>query len=160
MGKDFIKFMVLVVVIYLGFLTTFSLIGRESYPFRDMVWFLTKIFLGSSYVGFDIMKDLDPIFGPPLMVLFIMLSSILLMGSLTGRSPFPGYRVPKGAGYPKVFSKGGVGNFRREAGYVVITVVIVVVIGANLLHRNGGTYASGAFNQIRSALPFDVFACP
>jgi hypothetical protein len=84
MGKDFIKFMVLVVVIYLGFLTTFSLIGRESYPFRDMVWFLTKIFLGSSYVGFDIMKDLDPIFGPPLMVLFIMLSSILLMGSLTG----------------------------------------------------------------------------
>lgn len=84
MGKDFIKFMVLVVVIYLGFLTTFSLIGRKSYPFRDMVWFLTKIFLGSSYVGFDIMTDLDPIFGPPLMVLFIMLSSILLMGSLTG----------------------------------------------------------------------------
>jgi len=49
-----------------------------------MVWFLTKIFFGSSYVGFDIMVDVDPIFGPPLMVLFIMLSSILLMGSLTG----------------------------------------------------------------------------
>ncbi|KAK1749846.1 calcium channel YVC1 [Echria macrotheca] len=84
MGKDFVKFMVLVVVIYMGFLTTFSLIGRDSYTFRDMVWFLTKIFLGSSYVGFDIMKGIDPIFGPPLMLLFIMLSSILLMGSLTG----------------------------------------------------------------------------
>jgi hypothetical protein len=84
MGKDFIKFMVLVIVIYFGFLTTFSLIGRKSYPFKDMVWFLTKIFLGSTYVGFDIMTDLDPIFGPPLMLIFIMLSSILLMGSLTG----------------------------------------------------------------------------
>ena len=84
MGKDFVKFMVLVVIIYFGFLTTFSLIGRDSYTFRDMIWFLTKIFLGSSYVGFDIMKGIDPIFGPPLMLLFIMLSSILLMGSLTG----------------------------------------------------------------------------
>ncbi|KAK5657809.1 hypothetical protein OQA88_2882 [Cercophora sp. LCS_1] len=84
MGKDFVKFMVLVIVIYFGFLTTFTLIGRDSYAFKDMVWYLTKIFLGSSYVGFDLMKGLDPIFGPPLMVIFIMLSSILLMGSLTG----------------------------------------------------------------------------
>ena len=36
MGKDFIKFMVLVVVIYMGFLTTFSLIGRKTYPFKDV----------------------------------------------------------------------------------------------------------------------------
>ncbi|KAK0636976.1 hypothetical protein B0T17DRAFT_613630 [Bombardia bombarda] len=84
MGKDFIKFMVLVIIIYLGFLTTFSLIGRESYPLGDMTWFLTKIFFGSSYVGFDIMHEIDPVFGPPLMILFVMLSSILLMGSLTG----------------------------------------------------------------------------
>lgn len=84
MGKDFIKFMVLVVVIYLGFLTTFSLVGRDAYPLRDMTWFLTKIFFGSSYVGFDIMHNIDPIFGPPLMILFVMLSSILLTGSLTG----------------------------------------------------------------------------
>lgn len=45
---------------------------------------LTKIFFGSSYVGFDIMQDIDPIFGPPLMIIFVTLSSILLMGSLTG----------------------------------------------------------------------------
>jgi hypothetical protein len=84
MGKDFIKFMVLVVIVYLGFLTTFSLVGREAYPLGDMTWFLTKIFFGSSYVGFDIMHNIDPIFGPPLMILFVMLSSILLTGSLTG----------------------------------------------------------------------------
>lgn len=45
---------------------------------------LTKIFYGSSYVGFDIMSDIDPLLGPPLMFIFVTLSSILLMGSLTG----------------------------------------------------------------------------
>lgn len=83
MAKDFIKFMVLVVIIYLGFLTTFTLIGGD-YGLRRMAMILTKIFFGSSYVGFDIMHDIDPIFGPPLMIIFVTLSSILLMGSMTG----------------------------------------------------------------------------
>lgn len=84
MGKDFLKFMVLVIIIYLGFLTTFSLVGRESYTFQHMTMVLTKIFFGSSSVGFDVMHKIDPIFGPPLMIIFVTLSSILLMGSLTG----------------------------------------------------------------------------
>jgi hypothetical protein len=84
MGKDFVKFMVLVIVVYLGFLTTFSLIGRDSFTLPRMTMILTKIFFGSSYVGFDIMNQIDPIFGPPLMIIFITLSSILLTGSLTG----------------------------------------------------------------------------
>ncbi|KAL7628981.1 hypothetical protein AAE478_000499 [Parahypoxylon ruwenzoriense] len=84
MGKDFLKFMVLVVIVYFGFLTTFSLVGREVYAFPHMAMIVTKIFFGSSYVGFDIMEDIDPIFGPPLMLIFVTLSSILLMGSLTG----------------------------------------------------------------------------
>lgn len=49
-----------------------------------MAMALTKIFFGSSYVGFDMMNEIDPIFGPPLMILFVTLSSILLMGSMTG----------------------------------------------------------------------------
>lgn len=84
MGKDFIKFMVLVVILYLGFLTTFSLISRDAFTLPQMTMILTKIFFGSSYVGFDIMDLIDPVFGPPLMLIFITLSSILLMGSLTG----------------------------------------------------------------------------
>ncbi|KAI0397779.1 hypothetical protein F5Y17DRAFT_454663 [Xylariaceae sp. FL0594] len=84
MGKDFLKFMVLVVVLYLGFLTTFSLVGRETFTFPHMAMIVTKIFFGSSYVGFDVMEQIDPIFGPPLMFIFVTLSSILLMGSLTG----------------------------------------------------------------------------
>lgn len=84
MGKDFVKFMVLVVVIYLGFLTTFTLIGRKTYTLATMTGYLTKIFFGSTYVGLEIMWQIDQVFGPPLMILFVMLSSILLMGSLTG----------------------------------------------------------------------------
>ncbi|KAF3767609.1 hypothetical protein M406DRAFT_328679 [Cryphonectria parasitica EP155] len=87
MGKDFInifRFMVLVVILYMGFLTTFSLIGREEFTLREMAMDLTKIFYGSSYVGFEIMNRIDPILGPPLMFIFVTLSSILLMGSLTG----------------------------------------------------------------------------
>ncbi|UKZ93125.1 uncharacterized protein TrAFT101_008050 [Trichoderma asperellum] len=84
MGKDFIKFMVLIIIVYLGFLTTFSLVGRDSFSLSKMTGILTKIFYGSSYVGFEVMDQIDPIFGPPLMVIFITLSSFLLMGSLTG----------------------------------------------------------------------------
>ncbi|KAK4213507.1 calcium channel YVC1 [Rhypophila decipiens] len=84
MGKDFIKFMVLVVVIYLGFLTTFTLIGRKTFTLATMAGYLTKIFFGSTFVGLEIMWQIDAVFGPPLMILFVMLSSILLMGSLTG----------------------------------------------------------------------------
>ncbi|KAI8632485.1 hypothetical protein F5Y19DRAFT_472518 [Xylariaceae sp. FL1651] len=84
MGLDFLKFMVLVVVLYLGFLTTFSLVGRDRFSFSSMAMIVTKIFFGSSYVGFDIMDEIDPVFGPPLMFLFVTMSSILLMGSLTG----------------------------------------------------------------------------
>ncbi|KAK7427482.1 hypothetical protein QQZ08_006088 [Neonectria magnoliae] len=84
MGKDFFKYMVLVVVVYCGFLTTFSLVGRDVFSFKKMAWILTKIFYGSAPIGFDVMNDIDPFFGPPLMITFITLSSFLLMGSLTG----------------------------------------------------------------------------
>ncbi|KAH6995597.1 hypothetical protein BKA56DRAFT_569670 [Ilyonectria sp. MPI-CAGE-AT-0026] len=84
MGKDFFKYMVLVVVVYLGFLTTFSLIGRDVFSFKKMAWILTKIFYGSAPIGFEVMHQIDPFFGPPLMIAFITLSTFLLMGSLTG----------------------------------------------------------------------------
>ncbi|KAI1341583.1 hypothetical protein F5Y15DRAFT_376552 [Xylariaceae sp. FL0016] len=84
MGKDFLKFMVLVIILYIGFLTTFSLVGREMFTFPHMAMIVTKIFFGSSYVGFEVMEDIDPIFGPPLMLIFVTLSSILLIGALTG----------------------------------------------------------------------------
>lgn len=77
--------MVLVLILYLGFLTTFSLIGREHFDLKSMAFILSKIFYGSTYLGFDYMNDIDPLLGPPLMYIFVTLSSILLMGSLTGK---------------------------------------------------------------------------
>lgn len=63
MIADFLKFMVLVVIIYMGFLTTFCLIGRNSLDYQTMAIIATKIFFGSSYLGFDYMKVIDPVFG-------------------------------------------------------------------------------------------------
>lgn len=60
--------------------------NQEMQTLQGMAMYLTKIFYGSSYVGFDIMDKIDPFFGPPLMYAFITLSSFLLMGSLTGKS--------------------------------------------------------------------------
>jgi hypothetical protein len=84
MGKDFFRYLVLVVVVYCGFLTTFSLVGRDVFSFKKMAWILTKIFYGSAPIGFEVMHQIDPFFGPPLMIMFITLSTFLLMGSLTG----------------------------------------------------------------------------
>lgn len=84
MGKDFCKFMVLLLVFFLGFLTTFSLIGRDTFKLSNMAIILTRIFFGSSYIGFDIMDDISPIFGPPLMIILVIFSNILLLSSLTG----------------------------------------------------------------------------
>lgn len=84
MGKDFLKFMVLVIIFYLGFLTTFSLLGRAVFTVPKMIGILTRIFFGSGYLGLDIMHDIDPVFGPPLMLIFIIFTNILLLGSLTG----------------------------------------------------------------------------
>ena len=84
MGKDFCKFMVLLLIFFLGFLTTFSLIGRDNFKLSSMSIILTRIFFGSSYIGFDVMDDIDPIFGPPLMIILVIFSNILLLSSLTG----------------------------------------------------------------------------
>ncbi|KAI2636064.1 hypothetical protein GGS21DRAFT_514448 [Xylaria nigripes] len=84
MGLDFLKFMVLVAVVYFGFLTTFTLVGRDAFSFQHMAMIVTKIFFGASFVGFDTMFEINPIFGPPLMFLLVTLSCILLTGSLTG----------------------------------------------------------------------------
>lgn len=84
MGRDFVKFMILVVIIYVGFLTTFVCIAPDTFDVGKMTWAITKIFYGNTSIGFGIMSQIDERFGPPLMILFITLSSILLTGSLTG----------------------------------------------------------------------------
>ncbi|KAI4601024.1 hypothetical protein KJ359_012211 [Pestalotiopsis sp. 9143b] len=143
MGKDFVKFMVLVVIIYVGFLTTFSLIGRDSYSFNHMAMIVTKIFFGSSYVGFDIMERIDPIFGPPLMIIFVTLSSILLMGSLTGMLSNSFSRV--------------ISHAREEYLYVYSVYVLEASTSNRLTHFYPpfNLLALGIFRPLRLFLPSD-----
>lgn len=82
MTKDFLKFLSLVVILYLGFLTTFSLLARDRFTFRKMSWILVKVFFGSSYLGFDVAEQISPILGPPLMLVFVCMTNILLVTSL------------------------------------------------------------------------------
>ncbi|KAJ8060205.1 hypothetical protein OCU04_010549 [Sclerotinia nivalis] len=82
MAKDFVKFMVIVVILYLGFLTTFTLLARDSFTLSEMSWVLIKVFFGSSYLGFDIMNQISPQLGPPLMLIFVCMTNILLITSL------------------------------------------------------------------------------
>ncbi|RDW69753.1 hypothetical protein BP6252_08773 [Coleophoma cylindrospora] len=82
MTKDFVKFMVVVAILYLGFLTTFTLLARDHFNLSQMTWILIKVFFGSSYIGFDIMHDISPQLGPPLMLIFVFMTNILLITSL------------------------------------------------------------------------------
>ena len=82
MTKDFVKFLSLVAILYIGFDTTFTFLARGTYTFRDMNWILVKVFFGSGYLGFDIADQISPILGPPLMLVFVCLTNILLITSL------------------------------------------------------------------------------
>lgn len=76
---EFFKFLVLIIIIYVGFLTTFSFLGRDNFSFHDMAWLLVRVFFGSSFAGFDAAPQISPIFGPPLMLIFVTLTNILLI---------------------------------------------------------------------------------
>ncbi|RMZ76905.1 hypothetical protein DV738_g4701, partial [Chaetothyriales sp. CBS 135597] len=54
MTKTFCKFLPVIAVLYLGFLTTFSMLARERLTLSEMSLILVKVFFGSSYLGFDV----------------------------------------------------------------------------------------------------------
>ncbi|KAJ9283594.1 hypothetical protein DTO021C3_8807 [Paecilomyces variotii] len=82
MTKSFLKFMPVVIVLYLGFLTTFTMLARDRLSLRQTSWILVKVFFGSSQLGFDIAHDISPIFGYGLMLVFICMTNMLLISSL------------------------------------------------------------------------------
>ncbi|KAM3424467.1 hypothetical protein BST61_g6471 [Cercospora zeina] len=79
---EFLKFLSLVVIMFFGFSTCFSFLARGTYSFRAMNWILIKVFFGSSYLGFDVADQISPVLGPPLMLVFVALTNILLITSL------------------------------------------------------------------------------
>lgn len=79
MTKYSTQFLGLVAILYCGFLTTFILLGRDAYTPTAMSWILIKVFFGSSYLGFDAADKISPVLGPPLMLIFVWLTNILLI---------------------------------------------------------------------------------
>ncbi|EME40467.1 hypothetical protein DOTSEDRAFT_55680 [Dothistroma septosporum NZE10] len=82
MTKDFVKFLGLVSILYLGFSTCFSFLARGNYTFAKMNWILIKVFFGSSYLGFDVAEEISPVLGTLIMFVFVCLTNILLITSL------------------------------------------------------------------------------
>ncbi|KAK9481206.1 hypothetical protein V1514DRAFT_2364 [Lipomyces japonicus] len=79
MTKDFLKFLILIVILYVGFLTTFSFLGRDYFTVTDMAWLLIRVFFGAPYDGLDASSQISPIFGPTLMLVFVILTNVLLI---------------------------------------------------------------------------------
>lgn len=61
-------------ILYVGFLTTFSFLGRENFTVNQMAWLLIRVFFGAPYDGLDAAGTISPIFGPTLMLVFVILT--------------------------------------------------------------------------------------
>ncbi|TKA62017.1 hypothetical protein B0A55_10288 [Friedmanniomyces simplex] len=82
MTKDFIKFLSLVAILYIGFDTTFVFLARGTMSAGKINWILIQVFFGSSYLGFGIAEEISPLLGPPLMFVFVCLTNFLLLSTL------------------------------------------------------------------------------
>ncbi|KAK0253832.1 hypothetical protein LTS09_011136 [Friedmanniomyces endolithicus] len=82
MTKDFIKFLSLVAILYVGFDTTFVFLARGTMSAGKINWILIQVFFGSSYLGFGIAEEISPLLGPPLMFVFVCLTNFLLLSTL------------------------------------------------------------------------------
>ncbi len=83
MCVEFFKFMLFVVVVYLGFLISFTMLGyKHGYYWEEISALLVHVFFGASSEGFKYDQGISPWLGPPLMLIFITLSNLLLVAVL------------------------------------------------------------------------------
>ncbi|KAF7712108.1 Uncharacterized protein PECH_000470 [Penicillium ucsense] len=74
MTKAFLRFLPVVIVLYIGFLTTFTMLARDRLSLKQMSWMLVKVFFGSGSLG---------LVGPPCcLMIFVAMTNILLLSSL------------------------------------------------------------------------------
>ncbi|KAJ5783236.1 hypothetical protein N7457_005010 [Penicillium paradoxum] len=82
MTKAFFRFLPVVVVLYIGFLTTFTMLARDRLSLDTMSHLLVKVFFGSSVLGLDTASEISPIFGYGLMLTFALMTNTLILSSL------------------------------------------------------------------------------
>ncbi|SJX65465.1 related to YVC1-vacuolar cation channel [Sporisorium reilianum f. sp. reilianum] len=80
MLSDFAFFTVLAMICFSGFAYAFySLASEERWTFKAVLWLMLKVWFGSSYLGFDEAKSFSLTFGPPLMIIYTVMSNTLLL---------------------------------------------------------------------------------
>ncbi|SNX87554.1 related to YVC1 - vacuolar cation channel [Melanopsichium pennsylvanicum] len=80
MLSDFAFFTVLAMICFSGFAYAFySLASEERWTFKAVLWLMLKVWFGSSYLGFDEARSFSLTFGPPLMIIYTIMSNTLLL---------------------------------------------------------------------------------
>ncbi|KAJ1018147.1 hypothetical protein NDA16_005013 [Ustilago loliicola] len=80
MLSDFAFFTVLAMICFSGFAYAFySLASEERWSFKAVLWLMLKVWFGSSYLGFDEAQSFSLEFGPPLMIIYTIMSNTLLL---------------------------------------------------------------------------------
>ncbi|KAJ9475391.1 putative Calcium channel YVC1 (putative) [Pseudozyma hubeiensis] len=80
MLSDFAFFTVLAMICFSGFAYAFySLAAEERWTFKAVLWLMLKVWFGSSYLGFDEAESFSLTFGPPLMIIYTIMSNTLLL---------------------------------------------------------------------------------
>ncbi|CAD6947144.1 unnamed protein product, partial [Tilletia controversa] len=81
MLADFVFFMSLAMVCFSGFWFTFwSLVeDRETWPPGTILWTMLRICFFAGYVDLSVATTFSPIFGPPLFVIFAVVSNVMLL---------------------------------------------------------------------------------
>ncbi|KAI1859278.1 uncharacterized protein JN550_012087 [Neoarthrinium moseri] len=82
MGKQFVRFLGFVLIIYVGFFSTFYLLARGHFPLDKLSITTLKVFFGAGVVGFDVASQISPYLGLPVMVIFVCLTNQLLITSM------------------------------------------------------------------------------
>ncbi|CAI7594986.1 unnamed protein product [Penicillium viridicatum] len=82
MTKAFFRFFPVVVVLYVGFLTTFTMLARDRLSLSTMSHLLVKVFFGYGERIPDTASEISPIFGYGLMLTFALMTNTLILSSL------------------------------------------------------------------------------
>ncbi|KAG7004943.1 hypothetical protein G7Y79_00022g051640 [Physcia stellaris] len=100
MTKDFVNFLGIVTILFIGFLTTFTMLARDTFTVTEIWWTMIYVFFGSSYLGFSLADfiahtpvewqmamligqwQISKTLGSTLMLCFVVLTNILLLTSL------------------------------------------------------------------------------
>ncbi|KAJ5873766.1 uncharacterized protein N7529_002196 [Penicillium soppii] len=83
--KAFFRFSPVVVVLYIGFLTTFTMLARDRLSIKAMAHLLVKVFFGyggETKMRPDTASEISPIFGYGLMLIFSLMTNTLILSSL------------------------------------------------------------------------------